>query len=586
MIADQHILSWKKWTARPTGVLPAVILLACAVPPAVGAGEPPPAPRPGHTAWQQDLRVLPYLQNPARDGMTITWFSHELEPGSLEVWELEPEPDESAPATAIQAVQIIFQARSIPRAMPELRYAPGEIADLAEPVEDLEISPAWRHRVRVEPLRAGRWYGYRVAQGATRVTGRFHTAPEPTEPVEFAVYADSETEPESAGKLAQWTAPDQGGRPFLMPEEYVVDQQTGYRENLKILAANRPDFIAVAGDLVEIGGEQRDWDEFWRHNAGEMGNLAGSIPLVAALGNHENRGSRGFEPAGADRATKKFHAYFETPRNGARDPWHHGRYHRLDYGKVTLITLDSSDGLPHGNPARDTNHRLEPGSNAPDFNPGSEQWQWARAQLADAAAADQLIFVQFHHAPYSSGPHGVVGSSQSGVPMRQYSRLFAQYGVIAVFSGHDEMYERGLREGVHYYDVGIGGDGLRAPRSATMNYFGQFLAHRDQPEVWEGPRLISGGKHYGHLRVRVDPPTSQAVARGDLTWHVTLEPVIAFPLMNGSGHVTGFEERLYDDVVTVSRPPRNYRQWATRFARRYGLPEEALKRAPQNLPTW
>ena len=32
----------------------------------------------------------------------------------------------------------------------------------------------------------------------------------------------------------------------------------GYGENLAVIAARRPDFIAIAGDLVESGGEQRD----------------------------------------------------------------------------------------------------------------------------------------------------------------------------------------------------------------------------------------------------------------------------------------------------------------------------------------
>jgi len=25
--------------------------------------------------------------------------------------------------------------------------------------------------------------------------------------------------------------------------------------------------VAIAGDLVQSGGEQRDWDEFWAHNS-------------------------------------------------------------------------------------------------------------------------------------------------------------------------------------------------------------------------------------------------------------------------------------------------------------------------------
>ena len=50
---------------------------------------------------------------------------------------------------------------------------------------------------------------------------------------------------------------------------------------------------------------------------------------------------------------------------------------------------------------------------------------------------------------------------QSGQPLRLLTPLLADYGVKAVFSGHDEMYEHAIVDGIHFYDIGIGGDGLR-----------------------------------------------------------------------------------------------------------------------------
>lgn len=49
-----------------------------------------------------------------------------------------------------------------------------------------------------------------------------------------------------------------------------------------------PDLVMLVGDLVEACGEQRDWDQFGRHNAGEYSSLASSIPLIPSLDNHEN----------------------------------------------------------------------------------------------------------------------------------------------------------------------------------------------------------------------------------------------------------------------------------------------------------
>ncbi|MFO0426257.1 MAG: phosphoesterase, partial [Planctomyces sp.] len=148
-------------------------------------------------------------------------------------------------------------------------------------------------------------------------------------------------------------------------------------------------------------------------------------------------------------------------------------------------------------------------------------------------------------------------SGQSGIAMRVLTPLFQRYGVDAVLCGHDEMQERSLVPGVetlpdgterehqiHFFDVGMGGDGLRGPSKNAENPFRKYLAHTDNPEVWDGKRLVSGGKHYGHLEVNVAPD--------DLgKWKVTIEPVHAFPLMDADGNVTGWERRVCNDVVEI-----------------------------------
>ena len=92
------------------------------------------------------------------------------------------------------------------------------------------------------------------------------------------VYADSETEPASRRKHGDWPEPHGDSK-----RHYLVSQTEAYAQNLRVIEAREPHFIAIAGDLVESGGEQRDWDEFWRHNAGELGNVASTVPsaLVA-----------------------------------------------------------------------------------------------------------------------------------------------------------------------------------------------------------------------------------------------------------------------------------------------------------------
>ena len=492
------------------------------------------------------FRVLPYVQNPAPDGMTVRWLSHAEEPGLL-----------------------IVETPEGPR---EFRSRPKHASTLAfNAVQPEPGGPhpglPWLHSIRVTALTPGAKYAYRVSQGTQQHAGSFRTAPVADQPIRFIVYSDCETEPESTtSPPVEWPAPTGSNRPEGLTR-YVADQTTGCRENCKLMASRQPDFLVVAGDLVETGGEQRDWDEFWRHHAGDYGTLASSVPLLAALGNHENYAGPGggYSAAGANFATDKFLTYFEVPDNQAADPKHRGRYYRIDYGPISLITLDSSDGLPDKS-ASDTNHSLT-ASQAPDFNPGSEQYRWFEKQLADAQQKCRFTFVQFHHTMYGSGPHSIPFgkpnfSGQSGIAMRVIQPLLFRYGVDAVFSGHDEMFERSLVPGtetladgttrphaIHFYDVGIGGDGLRGPSAGYDNPYRKFLAHEDAPEVWDGKRLVSGGKHYGHLEVNV-----AANATGD--WQAELTPVHVFPLMNPQGEVIGWERRIYQDVVILTSPSR------------------------------
>ena len=497
------------------------------------------------TSAANDFRVLPYLQNPAPHAMTVRWLSNAKQPGTLTV-NLDGKD---------------LQYRTEPEEASALSHNPfKEEPDAPHP------AVPWIHSVRIEKLKPSTRYTYSVTQGNEKHSASFRTAALPEDAVRLIVYSDSETEPESStAPPVAWPVSTGSNRPEGIVN-YLVDQTTGYRENCRMIADRCPDLLLVVGDLAECGGEQRDWDEFWKHNAGEFGSLASWIPILPALGNHENYAGPGggYSADGANFSTDKYLTYFNVPDNGAKDAKHQGRYYRLDYGPITLITLDSSDGRPNKT-AADTNHNLE-GSNAPDFNPGSEQYQWLEAQLADAQKASRFTFVQFHHTMFGSGPHSIPFGSehfsgQAGIPMRVLLPLFLKYGVDVIFSGHDEMLERSLVAGeelladgsvrphsIHCYDVGIGGDGLRGPSTGFDNPYRKFLAHENAPEVWQDGRLVSGGKHYGHLEINVHPAT-------DGKWQVDIVPAYAFPVMNGEGKVSAWQRRTYDDAVTLLATP-------------------------------
>ncbi len=516
------------------------------------------------TSSPSPFRIRPYLQNPTPDAMTIRWFSDSPDPGTLTLG-----PASSVPTKPSQ------QYVSAPILCRTLDY------QLAEPREERHESLPFLHSLRLEGLAPATSYPYQVEQNGVTIKAILTTAPLPGKVgrgggVRLFFYADSETQPESRGSRVQWPAsPSQpsGPRPRWVADTYLADETTGYRMNLSLIAtraaeslrAGNPVLASVVGDLVESGGEQRDWDEFWRHNAGVFGTLASRVPIVAALGNHEMFGGPasddpgkhlgGYSGSASLASSQKFLLYFQHPANGATDPRHDNRYHRINFGPVTLLTLDSTNGGSEDG-ADDTNHSLDNADtpHIPDYCPGSQQHAWLEKELAAAQKRGAITFVQFHHAPFSSGPHGLPAGTeknrdgQSGQPLRMLAKLFSTHGVRAVFSGHDEMYEHSIVNGVHYYDVGIGGDGLRGPHDGVINDKQIFIAHDHAPEYWNGDVLEKGGKHYGHVEVDVTD-----VANSN-EWLLSLTPVYVFPILDpdNPGEILRWERREYDDRVIVT----------------------------------
>jgi len=380
---------------------------------------------------------------------------------------------------------------------------------------------------------------------------------------------------------------------------YPLTEDEGLRRNLAAVEQRRPDAVLFTGDLVQGGGYQPGWDEFFRNTAGVNGDLLSSVPILPAFGNWESFGALNGGYGTPDdrtpvvRSRAKFHAYFDGPDNGTAR--YQDNYYRVDYGPVTILTLDSNNGEPddaaanhapeekltgreYTGPGTDTQENFTRqeyeragGTDVAAYNPGSEQWNWVERQLADARAHGQAVLVQFHHVPYSSGEHGLpmnhaLTSGQGGTPMRVYHPLFERYGVAAVISGHSEMFERSFVDsngdgtGVHYYDVGVSGDGLRGVRregssldSAPLEYnqYSRWTADQSERERWTEtggvPRLVGGGKHYGHLEINVDR------VRGDRdrTARITLTPVHLFPVLDKDLNVVRTERRTYDDEVVI-----------------------------------
>lgn len=562
------------------------------------------------------FRVNPYLQQPSTDGMYFTWFTEQDTAGILTI----TGPGLNNPLTFT----------SVPNFQPELAYTTAEknqnILGLT-PGSWLLSDNNYKHTVDVRGLQAGTTYEYTVTQGSSVFNSNFKTAPSKDDwtSIRFMAMADSETEPLGRSTYREWQpgalADNSAMRPDLDDSQwantfgtagssgsqtlrYALTETEGYKRNLEIVNNRQPDFLIMPGDLVQGGGYQPGWDEFFRHNAGEFDSGLSRYPLLPALGNWENFGAlNGGYGTDADGrfgpkfGRDKYHVYFDAPDNGT--PEHQDNYYyRIDYGPITIITLDSSNGEPddrrsnyggeeqppkisgrdYTGPGTDTqeNYTREQyeaagGTDLADFNPGSLQWNWAEAQLKDARNQGQMIFVQFHHAPYSSGEHGQpmnheLSTGQGGTPMRQYHSMFEQYGVLAVLSGHSEMFERSFVDengdgiGVHYYDVGVSGDGLRGEKRdgsslsdplLKYNSFSKWTADQNAGEFWQemagALQLVYGGKHYGHLEVNIE-----RVGEGKSGYaKITLSPVYSFPILDSNYRLVGTERRVYGDEITL-----------------------------------
>src|SRR5262249_60241894 len=117
----------------------------------------------------------------------------------------------------------------------------------------------------------------------------------------------------------------------------------------------------------------------------------------------------------------------------------------------------------------------------------TERTRWLR-KGPQGAAADPTVahrFIVMHHPPYSVSIHG-------GRPelREMWTPIFERYGVDAVFSGHDHVYERAERNGVRYFVSGGGGAPLypRDPRARPEDLAASLHFERT-PHCLPGPVL-------------------------------------------------------------------------------------------------
>ena len=524
------------------------------------------------------FRVTPYVQHPKPDAMTVMWLAQEAGDATFEYWKVG-EADVTKLTATSRADLSPNETGGRFTNLDALEYCQaGELGYNRSPDSgDNESgkSAPYQYRVRVTRLLPDTEYGYRVTLGGQGATyeNQFRTSPDPNawRGFKFIYFSDSETEPSDnppGGKTGDWDIP--AGSPRTSTT-YFASQTEAYAANLRAAVDFGTELIVMAGDLAQKGSKQCDWDEFWRHNSGDINTPAASIPILASPGNHDYYSYTD----GGNVGIAKYLSYFEYEPNQANvSDRQHELFHRVDYGPVTFLFMDACNGNDDvllQDTSRELSRKDADGYGnrciAPDFNPGSEMYKWLEAQLKDAQRNSAFTFVVCHQCPYSCGYHGgeIVekgksGDDQTGRALRVLEPLFHKYGVDGWLCGHDEMMERSEIEGAEtlptgetvphkfcVWDMSIAGDGLRGNVVYNnVNPKEKYRAHVNCPEVYEDGVLVEGGKHYGHLEVTIDQTE-------DGSWRATFDPVYIFYSKDKDGKtVYGGVRHYADKVVRIS----------------------------------
>ncbi|HEY3321312.1 MAG TPA: metallophosphoesterase [Planctomycetota bacterium] len=201
----------------------------------------------------------------------------------------------------------------------------------------------------------------------------------------------------------------------------------------------KPDFVLSTGDMVVIGGGKAGLTS-WKRLATESGAEFRKRPWWPVIGNHELLGGtavkhaadeddddehKGVNPAEIE-TIDRFREFYNLERE----------YYSFEFRNSYFIAL-------------------------PYPQPKDESKKWLENELKKAAAAKKHIFV-FNHMPF----YTVGKKLPTFVPNTEttITKLFDEYSVCAVFSGHDHIYYRTIRKGVTYV-ISAGGGATLYPLS-------------------------------------------------------------------------------------------------------------------------
>jgi hypothetical protein len=312
------------------------------------------------------------------------------------------------------------------------------------------VSPhGTHHEVQVSGLQPGRYRYHVEAGGVASAEAELATA-ETGDAFTFLVYGDNR------------------------------DRDSDHAQVILAMTAEHPDLVIQTGDMTGDASREELWRRFFAIEA----PLLASVPMYAAIGNHELLN---------DPLLTHYHRYFSPPD---LEPGHpdNERYYSFRYANALFVALD-------GNQSR-----------------SQPQADWLLRTLDDAAADRGIahIFVYLHQPPFSNGDF-CGSAAEQGLWVPELERR----GVRAVFTGHDHSYQHLERNGVRYFVSGGGGAPLHHESATCPDYDRHAL------------KLFREAHHFLRVRVRGAEALLDAIgADGSAIEHVALHeppPAAATP---------------------------------------------------------
>ena len=240
------------------------------------------------------------------------------------------------------------------------------------------------------------------------------------------------------------------------------------------ILTKRPDFLLMLGDNIQTftshGGpmiEEKFGPMLYSALRHGLSDLPSSVPVFTVIGNWE--GENGWHPARERNwAQQARRAWLPNPDAGTYPEGgsENEDYYGFTWGNVLFLVLNVTGYTP-------ADHRLQSFvGKADDWTLGEKQKAWLYRQLSNSNARWKLLFI--HHTV--GGNAGDDVNSRYGRGGGQAARTgeqalihewMLQFGVQALFYGHDHVFTDNQVDGIHYICVGSAGAPWKFPESVT-----------------------------------------------------------------------------------------------------------------------